>query len=412
MPSSPYEADKDVVSFDRFLGLRNNVGAESFGPGDLDAALNVDITDELRVQRRNGHGDPILVGDYHSLWSDGNTALVVSGTTLYEITPTLAIRIVRTGLTAGRRMYYSSLTARVFYSNDVETGVFQNSASRTWGIVPPAHQPTASVMGGDLRAGRYQFAVTYLRTDGQESGTGHAGLIELTTPSGIAFTDIPVSSDPDVSFKCIYISPVDGGLMYRLLTLPNAATVASYSTERIGTIPLKTQFLTAAPAGRHVAVLGAHSLVADRNFLRYSEPYAMELFDPRRTVTTEKRITLVAPMENGLYLGTESEVVWLDGLDPVKWTFRRVAAYGAIPGTLAYTEAANIGEAGDGVAMMVASTRGLCVGLPGGTFRNVTRERFNYPVQDEGAGIVRENGGSIQYLVTMKGTERSANTAR
>src|SRR5712671_5137923 len=37
--------DKDVYTFEKFLGLRNTVGEESFEPGDLSIALNVDQTD-------------------------------------------------------------------------------------------------------------------------------------------------------------------------------------------------------------------------------------------------------------------------------------------------------------------------------------------------------------------------------
>lgn len=408
-----YEPDKDIVSYRKFTGLRNTVGPESLELSDLDAALNVDVTDELRVRRRRGYSSSLSAGSYHSVWSDGNIALVVGGTTLYEVTPTFALRSVRTGLTSGRRMYYANIPghAKVFYSNGVETGVFENSASRTWGISPPAYQPAATVTGGSLRAGLYQYAATFLRRDGQESGTPGSALIELTATGGISFTQIPISTDPGVVSVRLYITPVNGDQMYSIMLLPNGTTTARYEVDQIGDLPLQTQFLFPAPAGIHLAVLSGFALVARDNILYPSEPWAMELFDPRKAVPVTKRITLVAPVADGLYLGSENEIGWLDGLDPAKWSFVRKADYGAIPGTLAYSPLNHFVPGSAGTTAVFASTKGLCLGAPGGQFQNLTQDRFNYPAMDEGAGVIREMGGSIQYVVTLKGTERPANVA-
>lgn len=406
-----FEADKDTVSYTGFKGLRNTVGEESFEPGDMAAALNVDITDANRVRRRKGFTS-LSGSNYHSLWSNGATALVVSGTTLYEIMPDFTTRIVRTGLTADQRMVYAALGSRVFFSNGVETGVFDDGVARSWGIEPP-RQPAASARGGTLRAGRYQFAVTYLRADGQESGARKAGVIELTATGGIAFADIPVSSDPDVSHKRLYVSPVDGDQLYAVALLTNAETTAVYDRENTGSAPLQTQFLSNPPAADHLAVMGGRVLLARGKYLLYSEPFAPELFDLRRVIPMSSAITLVAPVVDGVYLGCESEIGWLPGLDPTEWKYRRLTDYGAIPGTLAYSSAADFveGSRAEDQAMVVATQQGVCVGLPGGGLQNLTHDRFNYPAMDRGAGLVRSHGGTVQYIATLQGTERAANVA-
>jgi hypothetical protein len=402
--------DKDVASFEQFLGLRNVVGEESFEPGDLAAALNVDVTDALRLRRRAGYSTALASGDFHSLWSNGTTALVVRGTELLEVLPDFSLRSVRTGLTAEQRVYYAVVGDRVFYSNGLQTGVFQAGVSRSWGLAVPSSLPTAVPVGGNLPLGRYQYTLTYLRADGQESGAPRAGMIELTSPGGIAFEDIPVSTDPDVRFKRLYVSPADGDMMYVLLVLLNEETQASYHIERTGTVPLATQFLVPAPAGWHLAVIGGRVLVAAGNRLYPSEPFAPELFDLRRGVPFASRITLVAPLDDGVYLGTESEIAWLPGNDPAKWAYQPRADYGAIPGTLAYGQAGDVVEA-EGPAAFFATTQGICVGLNGGVLINLTNDRFNYPVMDEGSAVVRDSGGSVQYVATLKGTERPGNTA-
>jgi hypothetical protein len=403
--------DKDVFAFEQFRGLRNTVGAESFEAGDLEAALNVDITDALRVRRRKGYGATAITTSHHSLWSNGVIALAVSGSTLVEILPDLTSRVVRTGLTVGLRMHYASIGTRVFYSNNVETGVFEDGVSRSWGVQWPTRLPLASVIGGSLPAGLYQYVLTYLREDGQESGVGLAGVIELTGISGIRFYDIPVSPDAGVSFKRLYVSPVNGDALFALMTLPNSAVEATYTIERTGALPLGTQFLSPALPGTDLAEFAGYILMARGNVLYRSEPFAPELFDLRKGLPFAGRITLVAPVDDGVYLGTESEVIWLSGRKPAEWLGVQRLNYGVIPGTLAQGLAEDIAEGQQGPAALFATTNGICAGLNGGSVLNLTGDRFNYPVMDEGAAVVRDLGGSVQYLVTLRGTERPGNTA-
>lgn len=403
--------DDDVVRLSQFKGLRNTVTSESFEAGDLEVATNVDITDALRIRRRKGYSAALSSGNYHSLWASGKLGLVVSGTVLYRILPDYTLVAVRTGLTAGLRMSYAIMGDRVFYSNTVQTGIFQAGQSRSWGIAPPVSAPTCSAVGGSLPAGRYQCLVVFIRDDGQLSGSGRSTTIELTTRGGISLTGLPVSADAGVSFKQIYMSPVNGDALYLTHTLANAATSAVYTEERTGGQPLATQFLRPAPAGQVIAVFGGYTLVGLGDRLYRSEPWSPELFDLRKALPLIGRITLVAPMDDGVYLGTDTEIGWVAGQDPAKWEYQRRSDFGAIPGTLAYVPAEDSQEGAQSLAAMMATAQGVCVGYPGGTFSNLTHDRFNYPAMDEGAGVVRDNGGSIQYLATLQGTERAANVA-
>jgi hypothetical protein len=403
--------DEDVYTFEKFLGLRNTVSEESFELGDLSVALNADITDALRAQRREGFAATAVATAHHSFWSNGVVALMVSGGNLVEVLPDHSTRVVRTGLTVGERMYYAAIGNRVFYSNGVDTGVFSKGESRSWGVQSPTKLPLADPIGGSLPVGLYQYALTYVRADGQESGVGRSGLVSLTVPGGIRFYDIPASSDPSVTHKRLYVSPVNGDALWLLMVLPNAATAATYTVERTGTTPLTTQFLSPALPGRHLAAFSGHVLLARGSILYRSEPFAPELFDLRKGLPFAARITLVAPVDDGVFLGTESAILWLPGRDPDKWTEQPRLDYGAIPGTLAYTSAEELSEQGQGPAAVFATTRGICAGLPGGSVLNLTAARFNYPIMDEGAAVVRDSRGTVQYLVTLRGTERPGNTA-
>lgn len=401
----------------QFKGLRNNVPVDRFELGDLSVAQNVDIDDSERITRRFGHGAAVVSGAHKSLWSDGRVALAVqSETNLIQILPSYTIKILRADLTSGLDMTYVPMAGRVYYSNGVENGVIENGQSRSWGITPPSDQPVASEVGGVLPSGRYQFAVTYLRADGQESGTPRAGIIDLASMGGIALSSIPASSDTGVASVAVYLSKCNGEALYRAGLVAAGVTTFTYAMEASLQIPLMTQHLRPPPAAPLVGRFGARLLVAVGNELYPSEPYAPELFDLRKVKRFDSRITMietVASRADGTWLGTEDSVVWLRGESPEKWTYDVVADYGAIPGALAYIDGEAFGEGapkGSAVAFFV-TTQGLCFGTPDGNLENLTRDRFAYPIQDKGAAIVRRHRGMVQGLVVLRGAEQAANVS-
>lgn len=307
----------------------------------------------------------------------------------------------------------ASGTTVMVYSGTVVVGSITINAGETW-FFPLIGRPQmqTSLVVSVLPAGKYQYAVTYLRSDGQESGTPRAETIELASPGGISLTNIPVSADPTVTYKAIYVSTAGGEILYRAGVIDNSTTTFAIREVRMNASPLLTQFLSAPPAGDFIGYHGGVMLVAKGNRLYPSESYAPELFDLRKSIPFTDRITMIAPVKNGLWVGTDSQILWLDGAVPEKWDFKIVAEYGAIPYALTYNDSELIGDgsaAGDSVAFFVAK-RGLRCGHLGGRLINLDRDRFAIPIQERGAGIVRRHRGMAQFLVSLQGAETAGNS--
>lgn len=401
--------DEDQIVHKDFTGLRNNVAAGEFDRSDLEVALNVEINDRRVIQRRKGYGVPAVEGAYHSLWAGSGVCLAVSGASLVRIAPGYATTALRTDLASNRPCSYFSVGARVFYSNGLQTGIVENGANRTWGIEPP-DLLVATQIGGSFRAGRYQFVMTYLRGDGQESGASLAGQLELSTQGGFRFADLPVSLDPGVVGKVIYLSTWNGRLMYQAASIRNADTSCDIVDPVPASYPLETQHLLPAPAGDIVSHYNGRMLVASGSLLHPSVAYSLELFDRREVIQFESRINAVAPVTGGLFVGTEHQIVYLAGADVVGASYDVKATYGAIFGTLAEAQADTIGEGASGKSFALASKQGLCVLGDGGAFKNLTQDRFSYPVTAAGAGLVRRHRGMNQYVSVLRGgTEAAAN---
>jgi hypothetical protein len=402
--------DEDVLTIEQFAGLRNTVRPEYFAPGDLEVAKNADINDALKLSRRKGTSTLAFAGAYHSLFADGDVMLGVAGGTMRRLFAGGTTAVLRAGLTDAR-VSYAPMASRIYYTNGILNGCVDAGVARTWGIDPPPYQPVATAIGGGLPAGVYQYAVTYVRVDGQESGTGASGQITLTTDGGIQFTAIPVPSDAAITQKRLYISPVNGDSLHRVQTLDGSATSATYSFEITGGAPLTTQFKQSPIAGQIAVPFNGRILIARGRRLYCTDAYAPELLDLRRNFVMGGHITLVAPVEDGVYLGTEDEVIFLAGDDPSKWLYKRLLAYGAIGGTVAYGDAEDVLPDAAGTVAIFGTKQGIVAAFNGGAVKNLTKDRFQYPVTERGAGIVRAHGGMIQYLMVLEGTTTAGNTA-
>lgn len=451
------KSDEGVFSVSKFKGLRNTVAEDQFDVGDLSVAKNVDLLDSGDIQVRKGNSAAKDANATHSIWARGALCLMVQGTTLYRLKTDYTKVVLRTGLTANAPMSYEIVGSRVYYTNGAQRGVIENFVNRSWGLEVPA-APIGTASAGALPPGRYQFLVTYERSDGQESGAGLAGSVTIADPEnrsravslppsdsrfqqvdvsltgelvlsasggastsffqrgaaagGILFTDIPVPTDTDVVMKHLYLTKPNGDVFYRYAQLAVGTTTSSALALRHGTVALKTQHFGPPPAdGVIVANFNGCLLVVSGNAIYPSEPYAFELFDRRKRYPLLDRIVTVACMTDGVHCGTLSQNVWLGGKDPAQWTYDETADYGAIPGSLAFASGSQLGK-GDksGSVGFVMTTRGVCLLGDGGVFRNLTEERFAYPSGETGAGLVRRHGGMNQYVGVMRGITSAGNS--
>lgn len=402
--------DEGVVEFPGFKGLRNTVAPDELEVGDLTAAPNIDVDDAGSVARRKGNSAPVISGARHSLFASGRQCVIISGSTLNLVKSDYTEVALRTDMAANRPASYAPLANRIYFTNGAQMGVVENSTHRTFGLAVPT-LPIATAFPGALPAGRYQFVMTYVRNDGQESGAGPAGAIDVAANGGINFTSLPVPTDPTVTKKWLYLTEANGEGFTRYSELPASAT----STLAVDTKPLgaelRTQFLGPPPVGDIVAQFGAHLLVARGNMLYPSEPYAPELFDLRKGKPLQGRVVIVACMTDGVHCGTDEIHVWLGGKVPSEWAYAKTADYGAIPGSLAFASKSQVGKGhGAGFLAFWMSTAGVCMGDEGGGFQNLTEARFAYPVGDRGAGLVRRHNGMNQYIGVMHGVTAAGNS--
>lgn len=396
---APDERDQDVVTYKGFTGVRNDVQAERFGISDLMTAINCNLDKSGQISRRDGFTNQVA-GAAHSLWSNdiGTLALAATGGWIKQLNADYSLTSLVALADPAARISFHQVNESIYFSNGTDKGVLQNGAVRTWGVaVPP--MPAVTLIDGDMPAGTYQYAMTYGRSDGQESGATLAGVVEVPAGSGLLFSTQP-SADPAVVWNKVYLTTANGDELYLALTYAGAEVSWGYTwdTSELN-LPLDTQFLQPPPAGQLVAYYRGRMFVAVGDTLYPSEPFAYELFDYRNYLQFDSPITLLAPMEDkerggtaqssGFFVGTERSCGVLVGSAPSDFQYVAKTAYGAVLGAMDMVDGSVFGDNSLGARPlpMWLTTQGICIGKPDMQIENLTRTKFGFAAGGQGAAI-------------------------
>jgi len=403
------QRDKDTIVYAQFSGLRNDVDPERFDLGDMTVANNIDIDQTGRISRRPGY-TLMRAGATHSMWATPNEdiCMFVSGGWLHQMNDDFSDTALLQLVDGVSPMSYDRVNDCVYFSNGTDIGIVQNGVVRSWGL-PVAPLPNVAATIGAMSAGTYQFNMVWLRADGQESGCGLNGTIQLDDSSGIDFT-IPIAPSPDVVGAIIYISPANSDLVFEAIVSAPGQTVSWRSDPSSLSVPLATQFLGPPPAGHMVAFYRGHMFVAAGDTIFISQPYAYELFSMNRYIQFDSRVTMLialsdldhteAGRSSGFFIGTERSTGILAGNNPDDFQYVKKADYGVVPGTVDAMDSSQLrdGQAGARIIPMWLSHVGVCVGMPDLAINNLTRGQYNFTAAGRGAALFIPN--PARYIAT------------
>lgn len=394
-----------TVTLDSFRGVNNRDDPLEVGLSAFVGGQNCDITRAGKVKRRPGSAQ-VYAGTVDAGWfePDGlRPPVFQAGGALYEIDELYTPRQLTTGLSPVQPGDITGVyvAGKLYLSNRAQVLIIEGNSVHEWGLPQILRQPRLVATSGDLRAGKYQIAVTFQRADGHEGGTGVATGIELPEGSGLTLEDIP--THVDAAIRNIYMTGANGKELRRIHQLGAAGTSWTYRGDgrRFG-VPLRTQFKGQPPAGHTVVHHKGRLFVADGQYLYESDPYRPELFDPRNFTPFEHEIQVVAPVQDGLFVTTTDKTVFLAGADSKSFVLADKANYGGFRGTATRIEADHVGKGErQGEAVLWLSPRGICAGFNGGAFTNLTDRYFDLPQSTRGAAAIREADGQIHYLTTV-----------
>lgn len=184
-------------------------------------------------------------------------------------------------------------------------------------------------------------------------------------------------------------------------------------TATLGKVSGRT--LRAPPLASLIAYYRGRIYLASGRYLWATELYLYDHVERERNfIQFEHDITMIAPVDDGIYLGTTDAVYFLSGSFGQGMPRQKLMDTGAVRGSsveVPTSEQASAGQAlPEAMGVMFLTSSGVCVGAPGGQLVNRTRSRVVFPGITDAAALYREDQGATSYVaVTNSGGGPAAN---
>lgn len=393
-----------MLTFASFSGINNVQPSERLTPRPktgvtpLAAAADVDIGITGELSRRAGYTEVLDTCHKNLHQADGFMLATVDGGDLMAMDSAGGARVLLYPSLGPGRVWYCNLPdGRTTFSNGLINGITDGVGATTWGVPVPQSLGALTPVTGELHPGDYQYQLTYARlSDGLEGGPLYSN--PTTVPDGgVLLTGLPYLEGHKIN---VYLTSANGD--HGFLAGSTFGSSFSYLGKNDALIlPCRTDHLRPAPRGTVTAFWRGRVLVAAGPVLYASKTNAWESFDFRRDFKQfSTSITLVQPVDGGVFVGTENELAFLSGTEFDKLVYAQVINGPAVlgSGVAVRGELVQRGQGlGQGAAMICIAGRGLVAGFSDGGISRMTEGRYATDVT-EVAATFRMVGGSPQYL--------------
>jgi hypothetical protein len=167
------------------------------------------------------------------------------------------------------------------------------------------------------------------------------------------------------------------------------------------------QFRIKLPACQCMEYYRGRVFVGKGKILYFSDAFRFFRLDARKNFKQfPDEIDLIAATTDGIYIACGGITYFMDGENPHKFELRPVAGYGAYRNTRQLISGSKLGQ-GDfpGDVAIWTGEEGVCCGLPSGSLKNITTERYKMPTGLTAASLIVPDvpGENYpQFITTIK----------
>lgn len=376
IPLGPYTIGIDNVSADGDLPR-----------GAVADAENVDFGRGGDVARRSGYTRRLETTSAHSLWTapDGRSFGVIDGS-LVRLTwdGSALASTVLADLQDGRPLSYDQINDSIVCGNLGELlEIAADDTVRNLALQRGGLFAEESDVGG-LTAGRYAVAASMLRGN-EEGAMSSATFVDVPEGGGINVWTPPSA---DATAVRIYRTEPNGEILYRAADVPLESEGLTIGAGQLGRAT-DTQHMAPMQGGSIVRYWRGHILAVRGRTLIWSEPMRYGLRDTRHNfIQSAKQITLMEPVEGGVFVGTNDGVVFFAGTSPRELTLKRTSGEPPVAHTGMKIQASLLAgdQVGDTYVAAWFAKNGIVIGTSDGQLREVHAKRFRLP-GNQAAGV-------------------------
>ena len=383
-----------MLTFEGFTGINNVIPAHRLGKTDLIVASDVNIGRTGEIQRRDGFTE--LSDQCHkNVWQANGFMLATCGAALTAIHPNGDRHIIHPVLGHDRVWYCNLPDGRTTYTNGLIQGVTDGLTNQERSIAPPESPGAPDMAFGHLDPGQYRYHLTFRRADGVESSAASSEPI-MVNQGGLRLDGLPVRASHSLM---VYLSGKDGDGAYLAgETVTGSFEWGGKSSDLV--LPCRTLGAMPFPMGTITAFWRGRVLVAQDDVLWASRPMAPHLADWRDFKPMGARITAVVPVDDGIYVGTDADLVYLGGSTWDQLTFNATQRGPVVLGSGVPAPGEDL-KLGDGTgsrnAMVCIAGGEIVAGFNGGQTTGLTGDRYK-TTATEVCATFREVDGIPQYL--------------
>ena len=376
------------------LGLDVLTPEGDLAEGAVRRAENVMLHDSGAFDRRPGYAALITLSGSHSLWQGSNGAYVAAAEKLYSFTP-YGVTEVFSGLPTDDPVEYCEVGEDVYFTAGAVLRKMSGGLVRRPGVADVfGGSATVAATNGGMASGSYGAAYSLVNDLGEESGLSQ---ISFVTGTGVEISGIP-SADNVVTVN-LYATGVNGEELFLAESVPWNSTAAVLDQRRYQ--PADKQYLVPMPGGEYVRAYRGRLYVSKDVWLYYSEPFTYGLTDVRSGyMTFGAAITLLEPVEGGIFVGFADRVIFLRGAGPEGFEVVNTVARGAVPHTGTTSPADRFTEGGTGTVALWLSPQGLAIGHADGSVALPQADRIQLTA-DAGRTAVMQYQGIRQVVFTL-----------
>lgn len=385
-----------MLKFDKFNGINNVLPSHRLGDSDLVTGTNVDIGLTREVSRRAGFTE--LVDTCHkNLWqASGFELATVEGNDLRSFVGS-TYTTVSASLGTARVWYCNLPDGRTTFSNGSICGITDGGPAVAWGVQIPASVGAVADVAGSLFSGEYRYMLTYVRlSDGQESGTIDSAPFDVVT-GGVSLTGLPTLAGHKIN---VYLKGPNSTHGF-LAGSTTGSTFSFTGANDALVLPCRTDNLNPAPVGTVTAFWRGRVLVAVGSVMWASMAGRWQHFNLRRDFKQfTAPITLIQPVEGGIFVGTTKELCFLAGVEFDKLIYSRVVDGRVVLGSGVTVPGEHVmrGDGrGSGTCMLCIADGVIVAGYSDGGIARMTEGRYTTTVT-EVAATFRLNGRVPQYI--------------
>ncbi len=378
-----------------FSGMNNLAADHALPQGSMEGlaavrnAVNTDFDNAGKGSRRQGmtkrYGSSGLKGGFgcsFGLFAVEHGRLKSVNTTTWLGT-TLAI-------VTGTTFTFHEFNGAVYFSDGLKSLKIVNNVATVWGLDNPP-TPIVNVTSGTFNAGVYLACMTYVDTNGNESGA--SDFVSVTGPAncGLTFTHLPHPNDARITAMRLYLTTPDNDIFFQCGEVALGVTSYQVLFDYDGGKVLDTLWMTRPPAGQIIREQNGRLLIAQGSVLYVTVPYSPDLISQLSDSYFQfpADITVCEPVDDGVWIVAD-QTYFLSGT-PDNWQQLTKLDYGAALGTGK--------KLPDNVTWF--SERGQIIAGNGGEIKNVQENQVAPDYSSKGTMLIREDNGLKQAITTL-----------